>query len=66
MSYTKTSAEEIRFVSTGEIMWISGGKYEVVYDKHTRIVYISSITDFSVTPLIGADRLPMIIDEYKK
>lgn len=65
MSCTKPSTEERRFVSTEEIVYISGGKYEIIYDKYTRIVYISSTCDYAITPLIGIDKLPMTIDEYK-
>lgn len=56
---------ETRFISTEETVTVSGGSFEVVYDKYTKIVYISSISNFAVTPLIGADKQPMTIDEYK-
>lgn len=56
---------EKRFISTEESVLISKGKFEVVYDKYTKIVYISSTNGHAVTPLLGADKQPMTIDEYK-
>lgn len=56
---------EKRFISTEESVLISKGKFEVVYDKYTKIVYISSTNGYAVTPLLGTDKQPMTIDEYK-
>lgn len=56
---------EKRFISTEEVVKVSGGQFEIVYDQYTKIVYLSSISDFALTPLIGADKQPMTIDEYK-
>ena len=57
---------EKRFISTGESVVISSGVFEVVYDKYTKIVYISSKNDYSVTPLLGEDKQPITIDEYRR
>ena len=56
---------EKRFISTGESVVISSGVFEVVYDKYTKIVYISSKNDYSVTPLLGEAKQPITIDEYR-
>lgn len=56
---------ETRFISTEETVTVSGGNFEIVYDKYTKIVYLSSVSDFALTPLLGEDKEPMTIDEYK-
>ena len=63
-NYDNTEIEK-RFISTGESVVISSGVFEVVYDKYTKIVYISSKNDYSVTPLLGEDKQPITIDEYR-
>ena len=63
-NYYNTEIEK-RFISTGESVVISSGVFEVVYDKYTKIVYISSKNDYSVTPLLGEDKQPITIDEYR-
>ena len=63
-NYDNTEIEK-RFISTGESVVISSGVFEVVYDKYTKIVYITTKNDYSVTPLLGEDKQPITIDEYR-
>ena len=66
------STQDNRFINTGDKYVIGHDNYYVYYDKITNIVYLMASEDFGqsartgITPLIGKNGLPMLLDEYNK
>ena len=67
------STQDNRFINTGDKYVIGSDRYDVYYDRITNIVYlidneggIGQSARRGITPLIGKDGLPMLLDEYNK
>ena len=69
---TTKSERNNRFINTGDKYVIGRDNYYVYYDKITNIVYLIDNEGFGqsaiagITPLIGKNGLPMLLDEYNK
>lgn len=60
------ATKENRFLTTNDIYYIDGSRYDIVVDKATNIAYL--VTDYhgGITVLYNAEGKPMTFDEYNE